>query len=416
MGSIVDGRFVNDTVDALLDTMVTDLEAARGEPLPPEESSIVRSLYRPVATQFAQLQNDVGLVLDAAQIDHATGTALDFLTALVGVPRRKAVRATGEVVFSRETAATQDYVIPKGIEIQTDGNDPVVFQTTSQVTLASGTSSITAPVKAKIPGASGNVATDTITVIRSSVSGPNSVNNVTSTIGGRDKENDDELRERAKDNLASGARASAAGLISSIRALPEVISVTIFVNDDSVANPDGLGPHSFELVIEHDGSAGVEDKIAQAILDTKAAGAGSSGGVYGTAASGLGVLINGQEFTISYSEPSAIPIYVDMDLRVTEDFEGDDAVFNEIVKYIGGIRTTGNPEDGKLSVGQDVIYGTVEWAIRSVNGVYDINSLSIDTTASPTATSNIVIALSEKATVDATDASLTLTKTVVTPE
>lgn len=416
MASIVDGRFVSDSVDDLLDVMVADLEAVRGEPLPPEESSIVRSLYRPMATQFVELQNQVGLVLDSAQIDHATEQALDYLTALIGVPRRKAVSATGEVTFSRDSAAAQDYVIPKGIEVQTDGNDPVVFQTTSQVTLATGTTSVNAPVKAKVPGALGNVASDTITVIRSSLSGATDVNNATSTNGGRNKETDDELRERAKDNLANGARASAAGLISAIRGIPEVISVSIFVNDDSVANSDGLASHSFELVIEHDGSSGVEDKIAQAILETKAAGAGSSGGVYGTASSGLGVLINGQEFTISFSEPTPVQIYVDMDLRVTEDYEGDDAVRNEIVKYIGGIRTTGNPENGRLSVGRDVIYGTVEYAIRTVNGVYDINSLTIGTTASPTGTANITVALAEKATTDGTDGSLTLTTTLVTPE
>lgn len=415
MGAIVDGRFVSDSVDAVLDSMLADLEAQIGDDVPDDISSIARTLYLPWAERLVELQNDLGFVLDSAQIDHASDDALDFLTALIGVPRRKASNAIGTVTFSRDTVAGQDYTIKKGSRIQTGGSEPVGFRTTEKVTLLSGTTSIDAKIEAEVGGIAGNVGAGTITEFVDDVSGASSVSNASATTKGRDRENDEELRSRAKENLTEGARASASGLITAIRALPEVLSVSIFINDTNAANGDGQAPHSFELVVETDGTSGVQDKIAQAIMDTKAAGDTSESGVYGTASSGLSTLVNGQEFTIGFSEPTPVPIYVDIDMKVTEEYAGDDAVMDNIVQYIGGVLSSGNADNGRLSVGQDVIYGSVEYAIRDVPGVYDINTLGVGVAASPTGTSNIAITLGEKATADATDGSMTFAKTVVTP-
>lgn len=415
MGTIVDGRFVSDSVEDVLDTMLADLEAELGDDIPDDLSSIARALYLPWAERIVELQNDLGLVLDSAQIDHASDEALDFLTALIGVPRISATSAEGTVTFSRGTAAGQDYNIPTGTRVQTGGNDPIVFKTTEAVTLSSGNTSVDADIIAEDGGILGNVGASTITTFKDDVAGAEEVNNSAETNGGRDREDDEELRERAKENLATGARASASGLITALRAIPEVLSVSIFINDSNSTNVDGQPAHSFELVVETDGSNGVSDKISQAILDTKAAGDTSSGGVYGTGDSGVGTLINGQTFTIPFSTPTPIKLYVDLDMEVTEEYAGDDALRDNIVQYVGGVLSSGNGDDGRLSVGQDVIYGTVEYAIRDVPGVYDITTLGVGTTASPTGTSNVAISLGEKATADATDGSLEIAKTVVTP-
>jgi hypothetical protein len=146
-----------------------------------------------------------------------------------------------------------------------------------------------------------------------------------------------------------------------------------------------------------------------------AAGSISASGVWGTARSGTGKLINGQEFVIGFSESTPVKIYVSIDMTVTSEYEGDQAVQDEIVRYIGGVLSSENFEDGRLDVGQDVIYGSVEYAIRSVEGVFDINTLTVGTSASPTGTSNLDIALGEKATVDATDGSIAIVTSVVEP-
>ena len=416
MADIIEGRFVSDTVDAVLNAMVADFEAQVGEELPPGASSNLRSLYFPVAVRLVEAQRDLGLILDSAQIDHASKQALDLLTALINVPRLESRKATGEVTFTRESSAPIDYQIPSGTEVQTEGNDPVVFVTTETVTLAQGATSVDAKIEARSGGKRGNVGSGSITSIRSSVAGPDDVSNAAATDGGADRENDEELRSRAKKNLTSGAAASANAIYTSVVADPNVKSVSLFMNPDGTTDEQGLGGHNFEVVTElKDSSQESLDDVAQAILDTMAAGSISASGVWGTARSGTGKLINGQEFVIGFSESTPVKIYVSIDMTVTSEYEGDQAVQDEIVRYIGGVLSSENFEDGRLDVGQDVIYGSVEYAIRSVEGVFDINTLTVGTSASPTGTSNLDIALGEKATVDATDGSITIVTSVVEP-
>jgi hypothetical protein len=415
MATLVDGRLQPDSVDAVLEAMVNDFEAQAGENLPPGVASVLRSVYRPIAERLVEAQQTAALVLDSAQIDHAEDEALDLLTALIGVSRRKAVKAEGTVTLSRASAASQDYPIPAGAEVQTSGNDPVVFVTAESATLSTGETSVDVAVKARTGGVRGNVGPGAISVLRSTISGVEEVTNASETTGGRDRENDTELRERAKDNLSSGSRASASALISALMDDDDVTSVTIFINDLNVANGDGQPGHSFELVVEAPDEAAVLNRLAQAIADTKAAGDTSVGGYYGTAKTGTATLVNGQTETINFSLPTGVQIYVDIDMTVTEEYAGDDAVRDSIVRYIGGVLSTGNTDDGRLSVGSDVIYGSVEYAIRDVTGVYDINTLEVGTSASPTGTTNISITNGEKATANATDGSITFTTSVVTP-
>jgi hypothetical protein len=57
-----------------------------------------------------------------------------------------------------------------------------------------------------------------------------------------------------------------------------------------------------------------------------------------------------------------------------------------------------------------VVYAKVLAAIMSVNGVEDVPALTVGTSGSPTGTGNVVMDLTERATSDATDGSLSLTQ------
>mgnify|MGYP006272892455 CR=1 FL=1 len=415
MTTFSDGRYQPDTVESVVDAMMADAERAFDDELPEETVSVLRAFYRPHAIRLVELQRDLALVLDSAQIDHATDEQLDLLTALIGVPRLEATPATGEVEFSRATAATQDYLIPSGTEVSTTGNDPVVFETTEPRTLASGSTSVLAPVEAVDGGSGGNVAPDTITILREATVGVSSVTNPAATEDGTDREDDDSLRLRAKQKLTPGAKASAQALITQALAQDSVQSASIFINDTNLADGDGQPPHSFELVVDGPETQDDYDSLAQMLLDTKAAGDTSSAGIYGTEISGEAKLINGQTFTLSLSEAVSVPVYVDMELDVTTEYEGDTAVRNNIVRYIGGVLSSNSPADGRLEVGEDVIFGAIEYAIRQTPGVYDVSSLTVDTVDPPVGTANISIALNEKAVADATDGSLAITTTTVNP-
>lgn len=411
--TVIDGDFVEDSREAILEAMVADAKEYWGEDLSDGQESFVRAMYIPVAGRFAEAQNDIGLVLESAQIDNAEDKALGLLTALIGVVRIPAAKATGEAVFSREVASTTtDYTIPKGTIVQTEGNTPVRFETTQSGVLEMNTTSVTIPIKAVKGGVKGNVAANHVTVMPSPPSGVEAVTNPAATENGRNEETDPALRARAKKQLSAGSRASANALLSAVGRLDGVKSTSIFLNKTNDPDADGQAAHSFELVVE----GGNDTEIAQTIFETKAAGDTSESGIHGTAVGPFTVeLVNGQTEQLGYSVPVLVQVYIDADIQTTSEYEGDNAVLNSIVQYIGGLLSTGGTADGQLGVGDDVIIGEIEYAIRSVAGVHDVTSLTaaLDIAPTSTDTSNIAVGDGSVATSDATDATITLTTTQV---
>lgn len=404
MTGFEDGIYLSDTQEQILDAMIADAKEYFGEDLKEDELATIRLFYTPIAIQFSQAQDDIGLVLQSAQIDNAEGKQLDLLTSLIGVSRDPATVATGDVEFSRSDTATKDYTIPSGTVVQTDANEVTKYQTTETVTLASGSKSAMAPIESEEVGVFANAGANTVTVLPSPPAGIESVTNPSSITGGTKKEIDDALRARAKEELATGSRASAPALIYGARALDGVKSVSIFINDTNSDNTGsgGLPDHSFELVV----LGGNKQEIAQMIFNTKAAGDTSWGGSNGNAVTGTADLPNGQQFGVTYSAPNPIKIYVDADLKVLDTFDGKSAIRDSIVSYIGGLTSGGNENTGEILVGDNALYGQIEYAIRDVDGVYDVNSLTVGTSDSPTGTSDIAIADSDVATTDGTDTSV----------
>lgn len=404
--TITDGTFDEDTVEDILDAMTADAMEYFGEDLNDDQLAVIRLFYRPIAERLAEAQGDIGLVLESAQIDNASGDALDLLTALIGIVRDPATQATGEVAFSRDSAANTDYTIPSGTFVQTDAREPIVFETTETVTLSNSSTSVTAGIEAIDAGVDGNVGSNTITVMPDPPVGVQSVTNSAATIGGSEEESDDELRERAKEELAEGSRASAPALVNAVKSLDGVTSVTIFINNGNLSQIPGTTNDGFELVV----AGGNDGEIAQAIRDTMAAGDTSHSGYSGSGASANADIGNGQTINVGFTRPTQVDIYVDMSLEVTDEFASEDAVRDSIVGYVGGLYASGQEVTG-LGVGEDVLYGEVEYFIRDVEGVYDVTSLDIDTSSSPSGTSDITISSSEVATADATDSSITVNTT-----
>lgn len=398
----VEGEAVTENREEILDAMITNAKEYFDEDLDDSDESVIRAFYTPVANQFAIIQNDIGFVLESTQIDNAEGVSLDLLTALIGVQRNEASTATGQVRFSREEASdSTDYHIPNGTYVQTSGLTPIRFETTEAVTLEQGTTYVDAPIEAVDAGAVGNVAANTITSMPDPPTGIEDVTNHSATTGGEDAETDDQLRQRAKTELSEGARATQIALITSINNLVGVENVSIFTNSDH-----NLGDHpGFELVVH----GGNENDIGQEITETKAAGEKTYGGEFGQLVEVETELPNGQTIDERFSRPQEIDIYVDASLETDNTYQGDDVVINSIVDYIGGINADENNVSGRLSVGDDVLIGEVEYAIREVEGVYDVESLFIDTTQDPNSENNIFIDDFEVAITNALEEQISIT-------
>ncbi|QRD99655.1 baseplate J-family protein [Halorubrum virus VOLN27B] len=395
-----DGSFGGDTEEEILDAMIADAKQYWSEDIKETDLAVIRQFYRPIARRLAQAQNDIGLVLESTQIDNAEGSALDLLTALIGVTRQPAVRSRGEVTFSRDSVAEMDYHIPAGTEVQTRSDPPIEYATTEGAVIEKGTKSTTAPIIAVEPGSNANVGANSITALPVPLAGIQSVTNEENTTGGENRESDENLRERAKDELAEGSSATGPALVSAVQGVEGVTSVSILINDTKEDNGRGhnLPANSGELVV----TGGDDEDIAQTILETKGMDSTLVAGVNGVGVEGtLAELPNGQKHPIDFSRANPVTIYIEADVQVDSTYEDDTEILNNIIKYVGGKTTDGFEKDGQLGVTDDVLYGEIEYRIREIPGVYDVTSLKIGRTDPPTETANISIGSMEEAHTDA---------------
>ena len=400
------GRFVPDTEDEVLQVLMDNARSVFGEDLNDDEEAVIRFFYKPVARLIAKSQNDLRTVLDSAQLDFAEGAALDLLTALIGVRRKRATRAAGRATFSRETAASVDYTIPKGTTLQTDSIDPIRFRTTEQALIPAGSSSVSGvPIESIEPGLLGNVGANTLRVMTDPPTGVEEVTNPDQTDGGVDAETDENLRTRAKSELSDGMRGTARAIRNRLIKRDDVRSVSLFINDGDSTDAAGIPPQHTECIVEGD----TDQAVGQTIFDTKGAGDGTHGGAHGIAVTVQADIGNGQTHPVSFSRPNVVQIYVDLSIRTNEFYEGDDAIRDSVVEYIGGKLVSGNNTNGDLRVGDDVVYSKLLYQIMDVNGVDEVTNLQFGTTASPTDT-YVTINDTEVATSDATDGSITITQ------
>lgn len=265
-------------------------------------------------------------------------------------------------------------------------------------------SRVSALATAAEAGSETNVAAETIVILGSSVQGVDSVTNLADASGGRNREEDEPYRIRIEDQLASGASATRDAMINALDGMDVTRSVTLIVNDTDSSDGDGRPAHSFEPVVDVDSDH--YDSVAETIMDTKAVGDSSVGGYDGSSVTRTVEMSNGQTDDITFSVPTTVKIYTDIDLTKTNDYPGDEAVRDSIVQYIGGVLDDGANVDGEIGAGDDVIYYQVLEAVMDVEGVHDVSNLEVGTSSDPSGTSNVSIADAENATSDASDSSL----------
>jgi hypothetical protein len=148
--------------------------------------------------------------------------------------------------------------IPSGTIVETETR--VQFTTDKDTTIPEGDKSVDVDVTAEVSGADGNVSADTITVIVSTLTGVDSVNNNSATSGGADRESDEVLRARAlKHPAVRGSATSDAIQSHVIDEVDAVRNVHVKVNndhdttaDDTFDSGDGTGTDS--ETISNDGS------------------------------------------------------------------------------------------------------------------------------------------------------------------
>jgi phage-related baseplate assembly protein len=231
--------------------------------------SVAGTILRSMAREVKLLYEQMDQAYRRGFIDIATGVALDNVVALLGVTRTPAQKARGFVQFSVKQVKPDDIIIPIGTRVADEGGREFVTlpvsDTQDDAVLEAGELSTTVPLEAVIAGPDGNVNADTITLMPTPPTGVAGVNNAEHTEGGKEAEDDDNLRERARHALEQAGKATLNAIRFAVLEVPGVDDVQVL--DQSVDETIPLG----EVQVRYSGTTEAEEVLA-AVENTRSAG------------------------------------------------------------------------------------------------------------------------------------------------
>lgn len=148
---------------------------------------------------FEQVYADMTEVYYSNKVNHATGSDLDDLGSIVGIPRPRATRASCEITFTLNHAQDTDVVEPKNLLI-TSGKG-ISYYTVEGLYIPAGDLSANVSALAVNTGTGSTVIENQLTKLESELTTPISsvtVTNLYSSTGGYDAFTDEEYRELLK--------------------------------------------------------------------------------------------------------------------------------------------------------------------------------------------------------------------------
>jgi uncharacterized phage protein gp47/JayE len=235
--------------------------------------SVTTTLAEAFGRELAVLHKQMELIYQSAFVDLAAGASLEHVAALLGLKRKDARYASGEILFTRTTPAPGDIAISVGTLVSTgEGQN---FEVTTKRTLRRGQLSVKAPIRAQVEGPAGQVSKDLIQNLNRPIFGIEAVTNEKPTFFATTKETDEELRRRIKGTVERAGRSTLVaikyGLIESVT---EVTEDNIQVTERAEAPgyvEVKLGLASFELA-SSDEKADLVRRVEEAILASRPAG------------------------------------------------------------------------------------------------------------------------------------------------
>lgn len=218
---------------------------------------------------------------------------------------------------------------------------------------------------------------NTIDTILTLMLGWDSVINPIAATPGEERETDEELRLRFRNGKFDRATNTLDAIYSALINLDNVSEVTIYENDTSVVDGNGVPAHSFLPIV----SGGLSTDIANAIWDNKPVGILS----YGNTTVSIKD-IQGFAHDVSFSRADPVVIYISMNITTDVNFpvNGNDAIKSALIDYFAA----------NFGTGDDVIYSRLYTPINSIPG-HQVETLTIGTSPSPVGVSNVVIAFDE---------------------
>ena len=307
----------------------------------------------------------------------ASDVSLSNLVQLNGITRFAATASRVELTISGDSGTS----IIAGSFIG-DVEETIIFSTDETVLIPSG-GSVVVQATATVTGPRPALA-DTITEIITPVTGWDSVTNNDPAVLGTDLETDSNLRARRERSVARDAQAVIDAIFAEIKSVVGVTQLLVLENDTNTGpDTNGLPAHSINAIV----LGGQDQDIAKAIFLKKTLGATSFGNTSAVITDDQSI-----EHTVSFSRPTEIDIYVIVNLTTFANFpvDGQDLIKQAIIDYSQGILTEGRG----FSLGDNVINSQLYSPVNTIQG-HTVESLFIGTSAGPTSSADIIIAINE---------------------
>ena len=388
------GVFVPDT-STLLDEVVSEYKAAFGDDLVVTPDTPQGVLIAAEALAREGTLKNVATIANQINPNVAEGVFLDAIRALTGGRRIPATKTTVEGV---QLTGTPSAIIPSG-SIARSSDTGEQFALVQNVVLdagGAGTGTFQAVNAGQIV-----CAANTLTEIVTGVIGWLAVNNPTEqTRLGTALESDEQSRARRRLTLAAQAVTPSEAIISGLYELVGVKSVAYrenVTNAPAVIDGINLVAHSIWACVD----GGTDNDVATVLLAKKSCGSNWNGGT----TVNITDQFSGQVYPVQFDRPTEIPCSVNVSVRVqgaVADPIG--TVKQAILDYAAGLV---NSETG-LTLGIPVSAFELAGAINSVSPQIFVQSLEVAYNSDMIFGLLLAIALNEKATIAATDISVSL--------
>lgn len=308
----------------------------------------------------------------AARKAIATGTYQSFNFQLL-----PATRASGSVTFTASPAPTYPITIPAGTRIATVATSATpekVYQTTADATIGAGQTTATAPIVALAAGTAGNTGLDTVTALKTTLSGITSVTNPTAITNGAEKETENARRLRFQEYITTLKRGTAAALVYGAKTTAitdQDGNITEQVTSAVVTGPPETGSAGSCSIYIFNGIDGASEDLiaaAQAIID----------GDYETNTPGY----KAAGIVVTVAAASTVAVDVTMTIAVLDGYDTaaiEAAALEIIDQYLSA-----------FDIGETCIMNEIVERVMSIDGVYNL-SMSAPSADVTTSQSEVIV-------------------------
>lgn len=253
------------------------------------------------AEMFANLDEQILLAYQSVDPNSAIGQQLNRLAAISGLQRQAATFSTATVTFS----GVEDTVIPAGTLVRNKTTD-TLWATDTEAVIEYGVADVN--VTCQTAGAQLASIGD-LSIIDTPIGGVSSVTNTEVASLGTEEEADAVFRVRRNLSVSKPGDNQVDSIFALVANIDGVKKVRVIENFSSVADANGVEPHSIVIFVD----GGDPDDIAAAIADGKSPGCGlNADNAYANKVQVATATPKGSPFTATFYRPVLTTIYVDI--------------------------------------------------------------------------------------------------------